>query len=145
MWRPRPASYGARMSTAQRILVGYGTGVLAYGLLLGVALAAARSKSPSAPRALVTSHLAALMQGPVHLGLAAAIGLTGFDSGAATVGAALLVAGSGLETAGGTVNWVQRVDDQFALRSAGYRLNALSAPVAIAGLAIVGAGVAAGL
>ena len=125
------------MSTAQNLLVGYGVIVLTYGLLLGVPLAAARWKSPQASRHLVTSHLSGLMQGPVALGLAFAIGAVSFDSTLATVAAALVVGGLAVETLGGTINWLQRTGDQFAEKGAGFRFNAMSGPLAIPGALII--------
>ena len=68
------------MSTAQNILVTYGLAVLSYGLVLGIPLAVARSSAPQAPRHLVTAHLSGLMQCPIVLGLAFAIGSVSFDS-----------------------------------------------------------------
>lgn len=125
------------MSTAQNLLVGYGVIVLTYGLLLGIPLAAARSKAPQAPRHLVTAHLSGLMQGPVVLGLAFAIGAVSFESTLATVAAALVIAGLVVETLGGTVNWLQRTGDQFEEKGTGFRLNALSGPLAIPGALII--------
>jgi len=58
------------MGTAQQILVVYGVVIIAYGLVLGVPLAAARSKAPHVSRHLVTTHLSAIMQGPVFAGAA---------------------------------------------------------------------------
>lgn len=125
------------MSTAQNLLVGYGVIVLTYGLVLGIPLAAARSKAPHAPRHLVTAHLSGLMQGPVALGFAFAIGAVSFDSTLATVAAALVVAGLVAETLGGTVNWLRHAGDQFAEKGTGFMLNALSGPLAIPGALII--------
>lgn len=125
------------MSTAQNLLVGYGVIVLTYGLLLGVPLAAARAKAPQASRHLVTAHLSGLMQGPVALGLAFAIGAVSFDSTLATVAAALVVAGLVAETLGGTLNWLRGTGDQFAQKGVGFWFNALSGPPAITGALII--------
>jgi hypothetical protein len=125
------------MSTAQNLLVGYGVIVLTYGLLLGIPLAAARAKAPQAPRHLITAHLSGLMQGPVVLGLAFAIGAVSFDSNLATVAAALVIAGLVAETLGGTVNWLQGTGDQFEQKGTGFRLNALAGPLAIPGALII--------
>lgn len=133
------------MSTAQSILVGYGMVVLLYGFILGIPLAAARSSAPQASRHLVTSHLSGLMQGPVALGCAFAIGAVSFESSWATAAALLLVAGLVAETVGGTVNWLQGTDDQFAERSIGFRINALTGALAIPGLVIMVVAVLTGL
>jgi hypothetical protein len=57
----------------------------------------------------------------------------------------LVVAGLTLEALGGTATWRQSVTDQFAQASLGFRLNAVSGPVAIIGIAIASVGVIAGL
>lgn len=115
--------------------------VLLYGFMLGVPLAAARSSAPQASRHLVNAHLSGLVQGPIALGCAYAIGAVSFDSGWATTAAVLLVAGLAAETAGGTVNWLQGTGDQFAERSVGFRINALTGLLAIPGMAILVVGV----
>jgi hypothetical protein len=121
------------MSTAARLLVGYGMVVIGYGLLLGVPMARARSGAPQAPRHLVTTHLSALMQGPVALGVAFGLTTAGVDSGWATVAAVALVVGLALEALGGTLNWILATGDQFAERSPGFLANAVSGPVTLAG------------
>lgn len=133
------------MSTAQNLLVGYGVVVLTYGFVLGVPLAAARMKTPAASRHLVTTHLSGLMQGPIHLGLAFALGAASFDSGLAVTAAGLVVAGSLAEIAGGTVNWLQGTGDQFDERSIGFRINSLTGLLAIPGALIIAIGVLEGL
>ena len=129
------------MSTAQNLLVGYGVLVLTYGFLLGVPLAAARMKTPAASRHLVTAHLSGLMQGPIHFGLAFALGAVSFDSSLATVAAGLVVAGSLAEITGGTLNWLQSTQDQFSERSMGFRVNSLTGLLAIPGALIIAVGV----
>lgn len=129
------------MSAAQEILVAYGVVIIAYGFVLGIPLARERALAPEASRHLVGRHVASIMQGPVHLGLAYAFGVSGFDSGVATTAAVLVVAGSALETIGGTVNWLGRVGDQFAEKSLGYWVSSASGPPAIVGIAIAAVGV----
>ena len=125
------------MSTAQKLLVGYGLIVLTYGFMLGVPLAAARMKTPAASRHLVTTHLSSLMQGPIHLALAFAIGAVSCDSDLAAVAAVLVIAGSLAEVLGGSLNWLQGTGDQFEERSIGFRVNALSGLLAIPGALII--------
>ncbi len=125
------------MSTAQKLLVGYGLIALTYGFVLGVPLAAARMKAPTASRHLVNAHLSGLMQGPIHLALAFAIGAVSFDSNLAVLAAVLVIAGSLAESVGGTVNWLQGTGDQFAERSLGFRMNALAGPLIVPGAAII--------
>ncbi|MGH1488446.1 MAG: hypothetical protein ACRBK7_03495 [Acidimicrobiales bacterium] len=133
------------MGTAQQILLGYGVIVLAYGLLLGIPLAAARSKAAAASRHLVNAHLSGLIQGGVVLGLGGAFGATGFESGLATVGALLIVAGFAAESIGGTLNWLQSTGDQFAERSPGFLVNSLSGLLAVPGVLICVYGILTGL
>ena len=133
------------MTTAQNVLLVYGVIILGYGFVLGVPLAAARIGTPQASRHLVNTHLSAIMQGAAALGLAFAIGTADLGSALATTAAWLVVIGSALEAAGGTFNWLQGTGDQFADRSVGFRLNALSGPPAIIGIVIVIVGVIRGL
>ena len=114
---------------------------MAYGFVLGVPLAAFRMKTPQAPKHLVTTHLSAIIQGAVHLGLAFAVGFADLASGWAVAAAWLIVAGSGFEIVGGTINWLSGTGDQFAEKSLGFRFNSLVGPPAIVGIVIVGLGV----
>jgi hypothetical protein len=125
------------MSTAEKLLIGYGVLALLYGVVLGVPLAGARVKAPAASRHLVTTHLSGLIQGAMHLGLAFAIAAVSLDSGWATAAAALLVIGSLFELAGGTVNWLQGTGDQFAERSVGFRLNSMTGLLIVPGALII--------
>ena len=133
------------MSTAAQLLVAYGVAIIGYGLLLGVPLAQARNGSPQAPRHLVTTHLSALMQGPVALGFAFAVTVTSFDSTLATAAAVALLVGLGLEAIGGTLNWLRHTGDQFAERSPGYYANATSGPITILGALVLIVGTLANL
>jgi hypothetical protein len=130
-----------RVTTAQSIFVVYGVVILAYGFMLGVALATYRMKAPRAPQHLVTTHLSAIIQGAVHLGLAFAIGFADLGTGWAVAAAWLLVAGSSFEIVGGTINWLSGTGDQFAEKSLGFRFNSLVGPPAIIGIVIVAVGV----
>lgn len=132
------------MNTAQSVFVGYGVAALAYGFLLGVPMASARLRA-QAPRHLVTTHLSAIIQGAVHLGLAFAVGFITMSPGWVIASAWLIVAASALELAGGTINWISGTGDQFAEKSVGFRLNSLVGPPAIAGIAIIAVGVVGAL
>ena len=129
------------MTTAQSIFLVYGVAVLAYGFVLGVPLAAARMKTPQAPRHLVTTHLSAIIQGAVHLGLAFVAGIVDLEAGWANAAAWLIVAASVFEIVGGTVNWLSATGDQFAEKSPGFRFNSLVGPPAIIGIVIIAVGV----
>ena len=123
------------MSTAQRVLVGYGVTILAVGFILGTVLGVLRAQSPPI-RSLATAHVETLMQAATHLGLAFAVGAVGFGSSAATWGAVLLVVGSAMQAFGVTVNGIARIDDQFARRSLGLVVNSASTFVIWPGLVI---------
>lgn len=128
------------MSTAQQIFIGYGTGILIVGFALGAVLGTLRMKTP-AIRNLATAHVETLMQSALHLGLAFAIGAVGFESAAATWGAALLAGGSAMQATGVTLNWLTDTEDQFAERSPGWMINSTSTFVIMPGLFIIAYGI----
>lgn len=130
------------MSTAQRIFVVYGTLSIAYGMVLGLPLSRIRMASPAAPRHLVTAHLAALMQGAMHLGLSVAVGFATLSSWALTASAVAVASGSALFVAGATANWAMNVGDHFAERSRGWYLLSASGPLHLTGAFVILAGVA---
>ena len=128
------------MSTAQQLFIGYAVIILAVAFALGAILGALRMRTP-AVRSLASAHVETLIQAALHFGLASAIGVVGFESSAATWAAALLVAGSGLQAIGATLNWATNTVDQFAERSPGFRLNSLASFVILPGLVIVSFGI----
>ncbi len=132
------------MSTAQRILVVYGTLSIAVGMGLGLPLSSIRMSQPAGPRHLVTAHLAALMQGAMHLGLSVAVGFATFTAWVLTASAVLLVCGSALFVSGVLANWLMKVGDHFAERSPGWYLLSASGPLHLTGAVVVLAGVASG-
>lgn len=128
------------MSTAQRVLIGYGTIILVVGFGLGTVLGMVRMKAPVA-RNLATAHVETLMQSALHLALAFVVGAVAFDNGTATTGAWLLVIGSAMQALGATANWINGVGDQFAERSLGFYVNSAATLIALPGLAITGYGI----
>lgn len=128
------------MSTAQQLFLAYGTIILCVGFALGGMLGMLRMQKPSI-RNLATAHVETLMQASMHLGLAFAVGLVSFASGWATIGALLLVIGSGMQALGVTLNWLQDVGDQFAEKSLGYIINSTSTFVIMPGLIITVIGI----
>lgn len=132
-------------STAQRILVVYGTLSLGFGFLLGIPISRIRMGAPTAPRHLLTAHLSAIIQGAVHLALAVAVVFSTLTAWLETTAAALLVAGSALFVSGATANWLQGIGDHFAVRSLGWKLLAASSVAHLPGIAIVAVGVLAAL
>ena len=129
------------MDTAQEILIVYGTLSITYGMFLGLPLTKARMTSPHAPRHLVVTHLSALMQGPVHLGLALALAMSTLTPWLETTAAVLLVCGSSLFVAGTTLNWRQKIGDHFAERSLGWWLLSASGGPHLVGASLVLVGV----
>ncbi len=119
----------------------YGVVVLVYGFVLGIPLAGSRLKTPQASRHLVNTHLSAIIQGAVHLGLAFAVGIADLGTGWAVAAAWLIVAGSSFEIVGGTINWLSGTEDQFAEKSLGFRFNSFVGAPAIVGTMIVVVGV----
>lgn len=128
------------MSTAQRIFIAYGIAILIVGFGLGTVLGMVRMKLP-AVRSLATAHVETLMQAAMHFSLAFAVGAVGFRSGAATLGAWLLVASSGAQAFGAISNWLGKVNDQFAERSIGFYANTASTFAALPGLAVIAIGI----
>lgn len=118
---------------------------LGFGFALGIPISRIRDQAPEAPRHLITAHLAAIIQGAVHLGLTVAIGFSELTAWAETTGALLLVTGSACFVAGATANWLQGVGDHFAERSLGWKLLAVSSLGHLGGIIIVLVGVLRGL
>lgn len=133
------------MDSATRILVVGGMSVLAFGLLLGIPMAVARSKAPRAPRYLFAAHLAAIIQGALLLALTIAVDVSPLSPGAETTAAWLLVGGVALFDLGLAANWLQRVQDGFGEKSFGNKVSALGTPLVLVGAGIVFFGVVAGL
>lgn len=128
------------MSNAQQLFIIYGVIILAVGFILGSILGMQRMTTPSI-RNLATAHVETLMQASMHLGLAFAVGLVGFESGTATLGAVLMVIGSAMQAIGVTLNWITKTGDQFAERSIGFFINSASTFVISPGLAIIAIGI----
>ena len=129
------------MSTAQRIVLVYGTLSITYGMMLGIPLSRIRTSQPTVPRHLITAHLSALIQGSMYLGLTVAFGFATFTSWVLTASATSLICGSALFVAGVTANWLMNVGDHFAVRSQGWYLLSASGPLHLAGALVILAGV----
>ncbi len=129
------------MTTAQRILVVYGSLSIVFGMTLGLPLSGIRMSHPTGPRHLVTAHLSALMQGAMHLGLSVAVGFATITPWMLTTSAVALVGGSAFFVAGATANWLMKVGDHFAERSRGWYLLSASGPLHLAGALVILVGV----
>jgi hypothetical protein len=133
------------VNTGVKILILGGMGIAACGFLLGIGMIAARSKAARAPRYLLAAHLAALIQGGLLLGLAAAVGSGSLGAGLEATGAGLLVGGVVLFDLGLVLNWIQGVQDGFGEKSPGNKISAVGTPFVLVGFAILFWGVIAGL
>lgn len=133
------------MDTATRLLIVGGTSVLALGFLLGIPMAAARSKAPRAPRYLFAAHLAAIIQGGVLLALTIAIGFSTLPGGIEVTAALLLIGGVVFFDLGLVLNWLQGVKDAFGENSLGNKVSAVGTPLILVGTGIVLFGVVAAL
>lgn len=129
------------MEGSAEILLVAGTLVLLYGFILGLPMAQARMKSPTAPRHLVTTHLEALMAGPALLGLSLAASYSTLGDGLEKLAAWLLAGGIVLTLAGGTANWLMKVNDPFAEKSPGFYLQSVGGPVVLLGGILLAIGV----
>ena len=89
--------------------------------------------------------MVALWEGFMLLGLTFAVNLSPLSAAVNTLAAALLVASSVFQDASSILNWVQRVDDEFAQRSQGFSLAVINALLGSVGLAILIYGVFRGL
>lgn len=133
------------METAISLLVVGGMSVLAFGLLLGIPMAAARRSAPEAPRYLFSAHLAAIIQGGLLLALTAAVEFSALSANWKTVAVGILLAGMVLFVAGLAVNWLQGIGDGIGEDSLGSRISGLGAPMVLVGAGVLLYGVASAL
>jgi hypothetical protein len=129
------------LDLAERIFIVGGVLSIAYGFLLGIPLSSVRMQASEAPRHLVVAHLAAIIQGAMHLGLSVAARFSTLPTGLEALSALLLVGGSALFVSGATANWLQGIGDHFAKRSLGWKLLAVSGFLNIGGISILLLGV----
>ena len=129
------------MEHSVKVLIVGGVAILTYGFLLGFAMGRARMRAPQAPKALVDVHLEALIQGAILLGLSVAASFSTLPSGLEGTAAWLLIIGGTLALAGGTLNWLQKVEDAFKARPPGFLLQAVGGPVSVLGILLMLVGV----
>jgi hypothetical protein len=125
------------MDTASKILVVGGLANLVWGFLVGFELARVRGKAAVAPRYLIFAHTLPVLQGPILLAMPFAVQLSTLSTGWESLAAWLLVASSALLDLNETLNWLRKVQDQFAPRTSHYILGAASAPISTAGIVIL--------
>jgi hypothetical protein len=127
------------------VLVIGGMSVLSFGLLLGIPMAAARSRAPQPPRYLFAAHLAAIIQGGLLLALSVALGISTLSAGLETAAVSILLAGVALFDLGLATNWLQRVEDAFGEKSLGNKISGAGTPLVLIGTGILFYGVIATL
>ena len=133
------------MTTATRVLIVGGMSVLAFGFLLGIPMAAARSKAPQPPRYLFAAHLAAIIQGGLLLALTIAVSVSTLSARVETAAASVLLAGVALFDLGLATNWLQGVQDGFGEKSIGNKVSAVGTPLVLIGTGIIFYGVLSGI
>lgn len=117
------------MDISIKILIVGGMIILTYGFVLGIPMAMARDKAPRAPRYLMAAHLAALIQGGMLLALTIAFDFSTITPWIETAAASLFIIGVILFDLGLTLNWLQGVEDAFAVKSLGYRISSSGTPL----------------
>jgi len=134
------------LASAIRVLLVGGLANLVFSFVLGWVLSMQRMKRPIEPlRWLLVAHTVSLQEGLMLLGLSYALTFARMSGTLALVAAWLLVLGSIFQDLSGFVNWLRRTGDQFAERSAGWRLASANAVLNTAGLALVVYGVVRGV
>ncbi len=131
--------------TASEIFRVGGMLILLVGFVLGLAMVRSRMKGPHAPRYLIMTHLAAVIQGTLLLVLSLVVRDSDLSSGLAKVAAVAFFAGCLFFVTGAIANWIQGVADSFAERSLGYNMSALGSLGIFGGAAIMTIGVFRGL
>ena len=129
------------MDLASQILVLGGTGLLFFGLLMGIPMLVARSKAPHPPRYLFATHLVPIIQGGVLLALTVAFGYAALSPWLKATAAAFLVAGMVFFCLGLLINWLRGVQDAFAENAVGGKVSGLGLPFVLGGAGIVFFGV----
>ena len=134
------------MPAAEKVLITGGVAAVTVSLLLGLNLARLRQSRPLLEvHPWLAAHQTALLQGLMMLGLSVAVGLSSLSSGWESLAAWLIVVGATMSTLANLANASQRVQDQFAQRSLGLRLNTVQAILVLPGVVILLIGVLRGI
>lgn len=132
--------------TATKILIVAGMANLPVGALSGIPMALARqSGAAAAPRYLTMVHLGGLMHGPILFGIAFAMTISTASPWVDNTAAVILAAASGLLVLKDSLNWLQKVDDEFTENSVGLTIGKLFGPLHVVGLGFASASVISGL
>jgi hypothetical protein len=130
------------MDTASKLLVLGGVLNLVYGLLTGIPASVIRSKQPTYSKYLRLVHVGALLWCPTLISLSVAVALSPLDATLELVAAGLMVAASVLLDAKDTLNWLMKVQDEFAEKPAlPLLLGGLSSLASLVGAVILTIGV----
>jgi hypothetical protein len=130
------------ITVAEKVLIVGGVLNLAYGMLLGYPITVIRAKgAPAAPKYLMATHVGALLQAAILLGLVWAARLSTLSSGWLEVAAWLVVVSSALVAAKDTLNWLTGVKDEFRERAKNAPVAALVALAETFGIGIFVVGV----
>lgn len=130
------------MELAAKILIMGGVLNIAYGLLTGIPAGIIRQNSPSYSKYLRFVHIGALMWGPILISLALAIELSPLGETVELVAAWLMVIASVLLGAKDTINWLTKIEDEFAEKPVlPLALGGLSSLASLAGTGIIVFGV----
>ena len=130
------------ITAADKVLIVGAVLNLAYGALLGYPIVVTRVKgAPAAPKYLMATHVGALLQAAILLGLVWAARLSMLGSGWQDTAAWLVVASSALVAAKDTVNWLTGVNDEFREKPKNAPLGALAALGETVGIGIFVVGV----
>ncbi|MGZ4104657.1 MAG: hypothetical protein ACXVQY_06455 [Actinomycetota bacterium] len=130
------------MATPAKILLTGGVAAVTVSLLIGLYLGLLRQRQPlDQVHSWLTAHQTVLFQGFMMLGLSLAAAISRLGPSLLKLAAWLIVSAATLSTVATITNAVQGVQDQFAQRSLGLRLNTLQATLVLPGVVILLIGV----
>lgn len=134
------------MELAGKILILGGVFNIFYGLLTGIPAGIIRQNSPTYSKYLRFVHIGALMWGPLLISLALALSISPLGENVEIIAASLMVLASILLDAKDTINWLQKVEDEFAEKpKLPLALGGLSSLASLIGIIIIMIGVIQGL
>ncbi len=134
------------MNTAEKVLILGGVLNLGYGLLTGIPAGMIRQNSPHYSKYLRFVHIGALMWAPILISLSVALRLSTLDDSLELMAAWLMVSASVLLDAKDTINWLSKIEDEFAEKPRiPLALGGLSALASLISIAIITVGVFQGL
>ena len=134
------------MEVAAKILILGGLVSILYGLLTGIPAGIIRQNNPTYSKYLRFAHIGALMWGPILISMALATELSTLNQGLETSAAWLLVLAAFALSAKDTINWLLKIEDEFAqLPKLPLALGGLSGVMSLVGVSILLFGVVSSL